>query len=36
MSTAVGAVFVYQLGVLYRHERGLRVNAGMKPFLRAA
>jgi hypothetical protein len=33
---ALGAVFVYQLGVLYRHERGLRVNVGMKPFLRAA
>jgi hypothetical protein len=33
---ALGAVFVYQLGVLYRHERGLRPNVGMKPFLRAA
>ncbi len=33
---ALGAVFVYQLGVLYRHERGLLVNVGMKPFLRAA
>ena len=34
---ALGAVFVYQLGLLYRHERGLqRLNVGMKPFLRAA
>lgn len=34
---ALGAVLVYQLGLLHRHERGLqRLNAGMKPFLRAA
>jgi hypothetical protein len=34
---ALGAVLVYQLGVLYRHEQGLQeVNVGMKPFLRAA
>jgi hypothetical protein len=34
---ALGAVFVYQLGLLHRHERGLqRLNVGMKPFLRAA
>ena len=34
---ALGAVFVYQLGLLYRHERGLQqLNTGMKPFLRAA
>jgi hypothetical protein len=33
---ALGAVFVYQLSLLYRHERGLRTNVGMKPFLRAA
>jgi hypothetical protein len=33
----LGAVFVYQLGLLHRHERGLqRLNVGMKPFLRAA
>ena len=33
----LGAVLVYQLGLLYRHERGLqRLNVGMKPFLRAA
>ncbi len=33
---ALGAVFVYQLGVLYRHERKLDINRGLKPFLRAA
>ena len=34
---ALGAVFVYQLALLHRHERGLqRLNVGMKPFLRAA
>lgn len=34
---ALGAVFVYQLGLLYPHERGLQqLNVGMKPFLRAA
>ena len=32
----LGAVLVYQLALLYRHERGLRTNIGMKPFLRAA
>jgi len=33
----LGAVFVYQLALLHRHERGLqRLNVGMKPFLRAA
>lgn len=33
---ALGAVFVYQLALLYRHERGLAINRGLKPFLRAA
>ncbi len=33
---ALGAVFVYQLAVLHRHERKLEVNRGLKPFLRAA
>ncbi len=33
---ALGAVFVYQLALLYRHERKLQVNRGLKPFLRAA
>lgn len=33
---ALGAVFVYQLALLHRHERKLEVNRGLKPFLRAA
>jgi hypothetical protein len=33
---ALGAVFVYQLALLYRHERNLDINRGLKPFLRAA
>ena len=33
---ALGAVFAYQLALLYRHERGLDTNRGLKPFLRAA
>ncbi len=33
---ALGAVFVYQLSLLYRYEQGLQSNVGMKPFLRAA
>jgi hypothetical protein len=33
---ALGAVFVYQLALLYRHERKLEVSRGLKPFLRAA
>jgi hypothetical protein len=32
----LGAVLVYRLALLYRHERGLQTNVGMKPFLRAA
>jgi hypothetical protein len=33
---ALGAVFVYQLALLYRHEQGLELNVGMKAFLKAA
>jgi hypothetical protein len=33
---ALGAVLVYQLALLYRHERKLDINRGLKPFLRAA
>ncbi len=33
---ALGAVFVYQLALLYRHERNLDINRGLKSFLRAA
>jgi hypothetical protein len=33
---ALGAVFVYQLALLYRHEQKSEVNRGLKPFLRAA
>ena len=33
---ALGAVFIYQLALLYRHERKLDINRGLKPFLRAA
>ena len=33
---ALGAVLVYQLALLHRHERNLEVNRGLKPFLRAA
>jgi hypothetical protein len=33
---ALGAVFVYQLALLYRHEQGLDLNVGLKPFLKAA
>ncbi len=33
---ALGAVFVYQIALLYRHERDLDANVGLKAFLRAA
>ena len=33
---ALGAVFIYQLALLHRHEQKLEVNRGLKPFLRAA
>ncbi len=33
---ALGAVFVYQLALLYRHEQDLVTNRGLKAFLRAA
>ena len=32
----LGAVFVYQLALWYRHQHGLPLNVGMKAFLRAA
>ena len=32
----LGAVLVYQLGLLYRAERGDDPRAGLKPFLKAA
>jgi hypothetical protein len=33
---ALGAVLIYQLALLYRHERNLEINRGLKSFLRAA
>lgn len=33
---ALGAVLVYQLALLYRHEHGLDLNIGLKAFLKAA
>ena len=33
---ALGAVFVYQVALLYRHQQGLDLNSGLKAFLRAA
>jgi hypothetical protein len=33
---ALGAIFVYQLALLYRFEQGLPLNVGLKPFLKAA
>jgi hypothetical protein len=33
---ALGAVLVYQLALLHRHERDLDTNRGLKAFLRAA
>ncbi len=33
---ALGAVFVYQLALLYRFEKGMDLRVGLKPFLRAA
>jgi hypothetical protein len=33
---ALGAILVYQLSLLYRHEQGLDLNVGLKPFLQAA
>jgi hypothetical protein len=32
----VGAVFVYQVALWYRHEHGMPLNIGMNAFLRAA
>jgi len=33
---ALGAIFVYQLALLYRYEHQLDLNVGLKPFLQAA
>jgi hypothetical protein len=33
---ALGAVFTYQLALLYRYLHGLTLNVGLKPFLKAA
>lgn len=33
---ALGAIFVYQLALLYRFENGLNLNIGLKAFLKAA
>ena len=33
---ALGAVLVYQLALLHRHEHGLPLNVGLKAFLKAA
>ena len=33
---ALGAILLYQLALLYRHEHGLPLNVGLKPFLKAA
>lgn len=33
---ALGAIFVYQLALLYRFEQGQPLNIGLKPFLKAA
>lgn len=33
---ALGAIFVYQLALLYRHEHGFDLNIGLKAFLKAA
>ncbi|MBV9280873.1 MAG: transposase [Chloroflexi bacterium] len=33
---ALGAILVYQVALLYRHEHGLDLTVGLKPFLQAA
>lgn len=33
---ALGAIFVYQIALLYRFENGLDLRVGLKPFLKAA
>jgi hypothetical protein len=33
---ALGAIFVYQLALLYRFEHGLELCVGLKAFLKAA
>jgi hypothetical protein len=32
----LGAVFVYQLALLYRHEHGQDLRVGLKAFIKAA
>ena len=32
----LGAIFVYRLTLLHRHEHGLDLNVGLKSFLQAA
>jgi hypothetical protein len=32
----LGAVFVYQLALLYRFQNGLDLNIGLKAFIKAA
>ena len=36
MQLAVGAVFVYQLALLYRYEHDLNLNVGLKAFKKVA
>ena len=33
---ALGAVLLYQMALLYRHEQNMDLRVGLKPFLRAA
>lgn len=33
---ALGAIFVYQIALLYRYQHGLSLRVGLKPFLKAA
>jgi hypothetical protein len=33
---ALGAIFIYQLALLYQHEQGQAVGKGIKALLRAA
>jgi len=32
----LGAVLLYQIALLYRHEQQMDLRVGLKPFLRAA
>jgi hypothetical protein len=33
---ALGAIFVYQIALLYRCSSGIELNVGLKPFIKAA